>query len=116
MADEKQIRFHYIKSNSYRVVHVDGAHGGVTPQGAIFASVYSERLPIPESIVHRITDDGRLGDEITSERRTKDGVVREVEVGLEMNLQTAERLHEWLAKRIETLKELEKDAGAPKKQ
>jgi hypothetical protein len=112
MADDKQLRFHYIKSASYRVVHVDGAHGGITPQGGIFAGIFSERLPIPLSVVHALKDDGSLGDEIMAERKSRDGVVREVEVGLEMNLHIAEQIHEWLGKKIEQLKALQTAAKA----
>ncbi len=102
MAVDK-LRFHYIKSNEFRVVHVDGAHGGLTPQGGIWVGIYSERLPIPESVVHSLQG-VNLGPELREERKGKDGVVREVEVGLAMDLTVAERLYEWLGIKINELK------------
>ena len=100
----EKVKFHFIKSNHFRVVHVDGAHGGITPDCHIFAAVFNTRAPIPQIAVQRITDN-TLGDEIREERVGKDGLVREVEVGLMMNLNTAEGIHRWLGEKIASLKE-----------
>ena len=40
-----RVRFHYLKSQLWRVVHVDGAIGGITPRGMIHAALYSEEEP-----------------------------------------------------------------------
>lgn len=113
MPDPKQrVRFHYIKSNLYRVAHVDGIHGGPTPQGGVFIGVFSERLPIPESSVHEFKDGGILGDEIKEERKSKDGIVREVEIGLEMNLEVAEQIHGWLGEVIKRLRNAKTEVGS----
>ena len=32
----KDIQIHYIKTSSYRTYHVDGAYGGLTPNGNIY--------------------------------------------------------------------------------
>jgi hypothetical protein len=106
MADAPpMVRFHYIKSNAYRVVHADGIIGGPTPSGLIHASFFSERLPIPTVVDQAVTDIGGgrgvLGNEIA--REGKNGLVREVEVGVAMTLDMAKRLHTWLGKNIEQL-------------
>ena len=49
-----QMRFFYLKNPAFRVVHVDGAVGGVTPRGRIPMAVYSERPAIPQSSVHSV--------------------------------------------------------------
>ena len=115
MAEPKKLRFHYIKSNNFRVVHVDGAHGGITPHGYIFFAVYNDRAPIPQVTVHEIDEDGSVTTEdIRDERISKDGIVREVEVGLVMDLATAESLQRWLEEKINKLKELQKKAPKEK--
>ncbi|MFN0168467.1 MAG: hypothetical protein ACKV22_18735 [Bryobacteraceae bacterium] len=98
-----------IKASGFRVVHVDGAHGGLTPHGQIFAVVYSERPAIPQIVVHPLESSGTLGEEITAERITKGGIVRELEVGLTMNLAVAEGIHKWLGNKISELKVLTSD-------
>jgi len=105
MAEPAKLKFHFIKSNGYRVIHADGMYGGITPRGGIFASVYNERPPIPEFTVNEITNTG-LGPEI--QRGSKDGIVREVEVGLLMSLETAESFHVWLGDKIKESKDLMK--------
>jgi hypothetical protein len=99
----EKIKFHFIKSNYFRVIHVDGAHGGITPNGHIFVSVFNTRAPIPQVAVQRLADN-RLGDEVREERVSKDGLVREVEVGLMMDITTAESIHRWLGEKIATLR------------
>jgi hypothetical protein len=99
---EKKLQFHFIKSNHYRVIHVDGAHGGLTPRGQIFIALYSERVPIPEMIVHGVAEN-RLTGELLAERKSKRGIVREVEAGVVMDLGAAQALHEWLGKKVAEL-------------
>ncbi len=43
-----RIEFHYRKSNYFRVIKVNGAWGGLTPQADVQMSIFSERLPLPE--------------------------------------------------------------------
>ena len=105
MPDDK-IRFHYLKSQFFRVIHADGAYGGMTPHGEIFVSVFSERPPIPTMMVNRLDDGGRLGDEIREERQSRDGIVREAEVGLTLSVEVAKSLIEWLQQKVEEAERL----------
>ena len=95
-----KIPFHFIKSNAYRVVHVDGAVGGLTPNLNVFVSMYSERPPIPELQVMALNESGGIADEVITERVTKQGVVREVEVGLVMTVANARSLIAFLQSRV----------------
>jgi len=106
-----KIRFHYIKSNYFRVVHVDGAYGGITARGTIEINLYSERPPIPQVAVHQVKPDGTLGDEIKEERVGRDGIIREIEVGATMDLEVAKSLMMWLKDKIQTIEDARKQAG-----
>jgi hypothetical protein len=101
MADLDKIKFHYIKGNFFRVIHVDGAFGGISPTGEIFFSLFSQRPPIPQLTVQQVKEDGELGDEIVSERVTKDGLVRELEIGVSMRPEVAETLIKFLQERVD---------------
>jgi len=96
-----EVPIHFIKSAFFRVIHVDGAYGGTTPQGNIQMEVWSERQSIPRMITYEI--DGNDVREMG--RDDRGGFVREVEAGLVMDLATAEQLAEWLKNRIEILKQ-----------
>lgn len=106
--DEGKVKFHYIKSNAFRVVHADGAIGGLTPQLNVFVSLYSDRLPIPELQVMQVDENGLLGSELANERVSKPGVVREVEVGVVLSLSTARALAQFLTEQVQQADEFAK--------
>ena len=93
--------FHYLKSNSFRVVHCDGVWGGTTPRGYITMSFYSERAPIPRRIIHEFKPEGILGQE--TGRDSREGIIREVEVEVMMDLAVAKSLIPWLEEKIQAL-------------
>jgi hypothetical protein len=108
------VPFHYIKSNFFRVVHTDGAMGSVSPAGLIFVTLYSERVAIPQTMVHEITETGQVGPEHTEERVSRNGIVREVEVGALMSVDTATHIVAWLQEKIDLIRKLQATAEAAK--
>lgn len=103
----KQISFHYLKSSSFRTIHVDGAHGGVTPRGdAIHLSLFSERFPIPVQVTNEL-EHGQVGNELS--RVSREGIVREVEVSAIMSIETAEKVANWLLNKVEDARKLQGD-------
>lgn len=107
-----EIPIHYLKSSFSRVVHCDGAIGGITPRGLLHCSLFSERHAIPQVQVHAV-EDKRLG--ALKQSAGREGVVREMEVDVVFNLQTAKDLREWLDLRIAELEKLKDDPAATKK-
>jgi len=103
------VPFHYIKSNLFRVIHTDGAVGNIAPSGLIFVGLYSERSAIPQMMVHDVTETGQVGPERLSERLSKNGIVREVEVGATMSVETAITFVAWLQEKIDLLQKNKKD-------
>lgn len=91
------INFDYIKSNQFRVIHVDGAHGGVSPKGFIQMAFFSERAPIPTRETYAL-EQGKLGKRKKVVQR--DAIVREVEVETLIDLQVAKIIVRWLEEKI----------------
>lgn len=108
MTDEtpETVPFHYIKSNDFRVLHADGAIGNVTPSGLIFVGFYSERAALPQMLVHELTETGQIGNEVQDRRVGKKGIVREIETGAIMSVETASSLIAWLQERVDLVKKL----------
>ncbi|MBF0496869.1 MAG: hypothetical protein HQK58_09910 [Deltaproteobacteria bacterium] len=99
---EGRIKFDYIKGSYYRVVHVDGVMGGITPRGdMIHLALWNERWPIPQQMAYRLDQDGQIGSELTDERITRDAIVREVEIGMLLSRETAKRIRDWLDQQIQ---------------
>lgn len=95
----EDITFHYIKTSNYRTFHVDGAYGGLCPNGNIYMEFFVERLPTPKKVTHVLNDNGTLGSPKSHEG--KEGMVREIESGLVMDVVTAARLRDWLSDKID---------------
>jgi hypothetical protein len=98
------IAINYLKSSLFRVIHVSGAVGGISPSGLLEMNLFSERSPIPRRVVYAITPELTLGEEL--EREGREGVIREIEMASLMDLATARVLHEWLGKKIELIERL----------
>ena len=107
----QRFTFHFIKSNHFRVIHGDGAWGGITPSGSLAMVFYSERMPIPQRIDHEITPVGTLGAPTNVE--SKRGVVREMEVEVVVNLEAAKGISNWLNAQIESLEKAHSDEQEP---
>ena len=102
-----EIKFDYIKSNQFRVIHVDGAHGGVSPKGLIQMAFFSERAPIPKQETYEL-EQGKLGKRKKVKQR--EAIIREVEVETLIDLQVAKVIVRWLGEKIDQAEKLTKGA------
>jgi hypothetical protein len=93
---------HYLKNNDFKTVQGNGVFGGLTNNGQINMSFYTDRAPIPKTVTLDVDPDtgailGELG------RESKEGIVREVHFGVLLDKETAKGIVEWLNEKIETL-------------
>jgi hypothetical protein len=116
LIESGELKFDYIKSNFFRVIHVDGAWGSVTPNLNIQMAIFNERRAIPKQTVQVINPDGTIGEEIPEKRVERDAVVREVEADLVMNLQTAKHIIIWLQQRVAQIEKLVTEAQNKEKE
>jgi len=106
ISEVREINFDYIKSNQFRVIHVDGVHGGVSPKGLIQMAFFSERAPIPKRETYSLQQ-GKLGTRINIEAR--EAFIREVEVETLIDLQIAKVIVRWLGEKIAQAEKLVKE-------
>lgn len=97
-----EIAYHYIKGNNFRVIHSNGAVGGISSRGEISMNLFSERPAIPRFSVFEIQSDGSLGGEKIELRDCRSGAVREVEISVLMSAIDAETLGKWLLQKVES--------------
>jgi hypothetical protein len=98
----RRIDFHYLKHPEYRSYHADGAVGSPTPKGGIHITFYLERSPIPLKTTHEVGEDGKVGRIIASEGKV--GIIRELQLGVVMDLDCATAVRDWLSERISEIK------------
>lgn len=88
-----QIEFNYIKGNHFRIIHADGVMSNGTPRGDLFLGFYNERFPLPDSQTFEINEEGRIINEIMEKRKINSkGIMREVEVGVTLDIEAAKVL------------------------
>jgi hypothetical protein len=108
-----RLLYHWIKSGLFRVVHADGAYGGISSRGFLHFALYNERAAIPRVSERDITvsEDGSVsaGPERTTDSR--EGLVREVEVEIMMDYRTAVEFLEWFEQKVGILRKMH---GEPK--
>jgi hypothetical protein len=110
---EDEITFKYKFKEDYNPVYANGAYGGVNTKGEIIINFFTERYPIPYEVTYELLGNA-VGKEIetvlsrdkSSEKRNL--MLRVVETGIVMDLESAKALHAWLGQNIkigENLKE-----------
>lgn len=97
----KSVVIHNKISPIYRELHIDGAHGGLTPKGMLNLSFYAERHAIPKSTEYALNDNFTLGEVIANSDDSKKGIVREYEFGVYMDIKSAEELRNFLDLQIQ---------------
>lgn len=84
----------FIKSNLFRMVYAEGFLGGTTGEGNITLSFYNSRDAIPKRMRFQLDEEGNIqmvGRELRADQ------VREVEVGIIMNVESARALQSFLS-------------------
>ncbi len=77
---------------------MDGIYGGLTPRGEIYMDIFIEKNVSPEFVTHKIEETGELGGEI--DKKVENGILREVECSMIMNIDMAKSLRKWLDDKI----------------
>lgn len=111
----KKVKCKYIFADDYNPVCVNGAYGGVNPQGEIVINFYFERAALPYSQTYEVK--GNELTEVEAEREPRDisdSFVRFVSTGIILDYRHAKNIYEWLGENIKKL-ESHKNAIPTKK-
>jgi len=104
LTEPSEVKFDYIKSNYFRVIRVDGAHGGMgTNINSIQMALFSERRAIPKTEIYPVVD-GKLGK--PSKKISRDAIIREVEVEAIIDLETAKAIKNLLDENIKNIENI----------
>jgi len=110
------IKIHYQKNSSYREIHVDGCIGGITPRSLININFYAERFPIPKEEEFAITDNKiDFSNKFRINKDGKEGLIREVECGVYMDIKTATSLMNWLKLKIDEFNVINNESNSRSK-
>ena len=103
--DNKELYFNYIKTNSYKTFYSDGFFGGITPKGKIYMEPFIERGATPQIVKHLVLNDGNIDSGTVVE--AKKDIIREIECGIIMDIETAKSLISWLTIKIDEFQKIQ---------
>jgi hypothetical protein len=104
------IPVYYQRGRHYRTIEAEGAQAGITPRGKVQFTLFSELRPTPEFVLHRVSPTGNLGDVL--EQVVKEGIVREVEVNVVMDLATTVQFIDLLQRTLQQIQALSEQRKA----
>jgi hypothetical protein len=100
-----EIKQHFVKNNDFKTVPGSGVFGGITSSGLINMVIFTERVPLPENIIVEIDDElGTIKREVS--REIKQGTMRELQMGVLFDIETAKATANWLNSHVESLEKI----------
>jgi hypothetical protein len=89
-------KFKYVFDDDYNPKYVNGAFGGVNPQGEINLNFYMERFAIPKKEQVEIDSQSNITN-VTHEPEDVDSrFIRFIQCGITMNRERAQEIYEFL--------------------
>lgn len=104
--NDRTVRFKYKFPDHYNPKYVNGAYGGIGPRGELVVNFYLERQPIPKEETYKVSEKGALGepfDRTPEDLRSQ--IIRFVQTGVVLNLESAKSIHKWLGDHINNLEQ-----------
>lgn len=99
------IEIKYAEASDYKVVHVDGVRGRLSPNGYLVFDLYNERMSLPDEVEHRVDEKGNLGELVGGPRKLH--IERRKECGVLMDLDTLVEVREWLDRQIRQIQQMQ---------
>ena len=103
---------HYVKATSYKEAACHGVIGGPTPSRKVYCAFYSERGPVPRAVEYAVAvPPGSAGFQFNEGEATpsfvdtRQGVVRNLEAGIYLDVEMAEKLATWLTAQVNAIRE-----------
>ena len=99
----QQLPVHFIKSTCFRVIHANGVWYGGDGQGNLHMTFFNERNPIPKTLVLNVDQNGTVVGE--TQRESKIGIVREMEVDIVLSFTVALEIYRTLGENLKSIQE-----------
>lgn len=83
------VDFHIIQSQDFKTFYANGVFSSIAPSGLVNLNFYIDRLPLPDLMTYAI-ENNMLGPE--KARSIRNGIVREVQQGALLDIQTVKNV------------------------
>ena len=110
-ASVSSVLFKTLKASGFNTYAADGAVGGLTPRGYVNINFYVERKPIADSYRQEVSSEGGLGERF--DIKGEEGIIRELQCAVQLDIRTAIELHQWLQNMILEYQKIMSDIEEP---
>jgi hypothetical protein len=100
----KRIKVNYVKSPHFHSGFVTGVYGGLAPNGILNLNFFTDKIQPPASFMVETDDNGVA----KPEGATNTAFVRELVVGIEVDISSARIINNWLTQKIQEAEEMKK--------
>ena len=101
--EDKKLTITTVKGPDYKVMPAEGALGGVTPSQMFQINFYIEAPNIPVEVTHSLSEDGKLGEQLSQVTQGGD-IIREMQSAVLMTIPQAESLAHWILNTLDAQK------------
>ncbi len=102
MESSKTYKITYVKAYDYKTSFVSGVHGGLGSNGLLNVSFFADRPALPDTNIVEINEQNIVTK--SEDVKTSD-MVRDVQFGLVMDINTTKLVVNWLQSRIKEYEE-----------
>lgn len=93
---KQHFNFEYVFDENYNPKYVNGAFGGVNPQGEINLNFYMERFAIPKKEKLEIDDESKVTNVTHEPADVESRFIRFIQCGITMNRERAQEIYSFL--------------------
>jgi hypothetical protein len=98
--EDKSIKIAYIKSPDFRTNLVTGIYGGLSPNGLLNLNFFVDRVALPNFQTMAVDEKGVSIPNVKPKDTKDSDLVREIQFGVLLNLETARSVINWMQERV----------------
>jgi hypothetical protein len=103
MSTTTELKLKFQKAYDFKTSFISGIHGGVSSNGLLTASLFTDRAAMPDLSVYTLNDKNEV---IKMEDKKDSDVIREAQFAIIMDINTTKMLVDWLNGKIVELEKV----------
>lgn len=107
---QQEVRFVFKEADDFKLVHINGVWGGVSPRGELVCNFFFEHTQVPEEEIRFVDEEGALTEK-SKRKPSKPIVVRELRVGISMAKEQAVSVANWMLEKVKEFKQFQVEAN-----
>lgn len=103
MPTNKELKIKYQKAYDYKTSFISGIHGGVSNNGLLTASLFTDRAALPDLSIVSVNEKNEV---VGVEDKKDSDMIREAQFAVVMDINTTKLIVGWLTSKIQEMENL----------